>query len=382
MNKDSFGREIQNERNYDDRGLISERIRERSIDNFPDRNDRVNNNSDNRNNYDRNREQSHRARDNNGQQRDNRQDRPRKSWGNSIGEHYNRNNNPPLPPDNNGRESRRDSSDSVNRRDSSGGSKRRQSHDNMRPLNQLQPLMSFNEFKSKQSNNASIDDIQTRYHEKCTLYVNDFSDNFFNNNKKEEWFQDRYNPVKIYNQEAYTKTWAALESENMFNDLSTSPVEVIKAMCLDLPTSFNIDGIRNVKNSKDEGTDTIVNEVSISSISKDDEEDKVISTKHINGGHIAGHEKRTIYLNYIHANCQKSVFTNTIIDAFTEAKIPSPIRVVISQPVWNKHSKFERNGDIKFFNLYLLSILISNFYCLKIFYSYLSYIRLDNNAYC
>ena len=64
-------------------------------------------------------------------------------------------------------------------------------------------------------------------------YVEDFSKTFFHVNRGEEWFRERYNPLKMYEQEQENAIWAAKESEAFQMGLSEDPVGVIAAMNLD-----------------------------------------------------------------------------------------------------------------------------------------------------
>ena len=64
-------------------------------------------------------------------------------------------------------------------------------------------------------------------------YIEDFSKTFFHVNRGEEWFRERYNPLKMYEQEQENILWAAKESAAFQIGLSEDPAGVIAAMNLD-----------------------------------------------------------------------------------------------------------------------------------------------------
>ena len=43
-------------------------------------------------------------------------------------------------------------------------------------------------------------------------YVEEFSETFFHGNKSQEWFRERYDPIKIRDQEVDNAVWAVKES--------------------------------------------------------------------------------------------------------------------------------------------------------------------------
>lgn len=97
----------------------------------------------------------------------------------------------------------------------------------------VKPLMSFKSFMKEQEDDLSIEEFQRRYEDYHRDYVVRFSDTFFEVSKFEEWFRERYDPVKIQDQETEAEKWAADESAVIRNALAENPFKVIRAMRLD-----------------------------------------------------------------------------------------------------------------------------------------------------
>ena len=77
------------------------------------------------------------------------------------------------------------------------------------------------------------------------------------------------------------------------------------------------------------------------------------------GKHMAGHERRTVYVHGVHACCSKAVFKAAVVRALTSAAagtggseadpLPAPDRILIAQPTWN-------NRDMERFDRYVHGI--------------------------
>ena len=62
------------------------------------------------------------------------------------------------------------------------------------------------------TNSTSLSNSIRRYEEYHLRYVKEFSETFFHGNKSQEWFKDRYDPLKMQEQEADNVAWALKES--------------------------------------------------------------------------------------------------------------------------------------------------------------------------
>ena len=182
--------------------------------------------------------------------------------------------------------------------------------------------------------------FQLMYDQYHLNYLQEFSDRFFRESMMEEWFQDRYNPVRIHALEEAAADRAISESAAMRDSLLTHPAASVKAMCLDPPPAPVPKGKRSDNNTTS---------VSASAAEADNMEvsdsDIPIATKHL-----SGHEDRTLYISGIHASCTRTALQTSILlalvgDGEEADEIPAPERVLLAQPVWTNfdgHDKFER----------------------------------------
>jgi hypothetical protein len=82
------------------------------------------------------------------------------------------------------------------------------------------------------------DEFKRRYDDFCVNYATlTVSDAFFHASKGEEWFQDRYNPLRLLQQEEEASAWAKSESSTFAAELQSSPSRVVAAMRLCRPST-------------------------------------------------------------------------------------------------------------------------------------------------
>jgi hypothetical protein len=98
----------------------------------------------------------------------------------------------------------------------------------------LEPMESFKRFSRKPEHDTrSISEIETLYDEYQIQYAYTVSNNFFENHKVEEWFLERYDPLRQHSLEENACAWAAAESERFFQSVVQDPLEALKACCLE-----------------------------------------------------------------------------------------------------------------------------------------------------
>ena len=210
----------------------------------------------------------------------------------------------------------------------------------------IPPIVSLQTFKNNQNDAAPLHLVHSRYEDLINHYVRDFCDVFFHANKGEEWFQERYHPCKIAQQEKDGVEWARSSSKEIFDSLINAPTNFINSCNLD-PIDWNKrQKVEGSGNTNDVTVTVTVNdtndaiEVIDDSKEVDENADKNNDTasneelKSYCGKHIPGHEDRAVYISNIHAGCPKSVLKSIICDKLQAAEIPLPERIVIGQPAW------------------------------------------------
>lgn len=216
----------------------------------------------------------------------------------------------------------------------------------------ITPFMSFKSFVQTLSDDYSPDMYQKMYSQYHMHYLDDFSKAFFEASKNEEWFQDRYNPIRIVERENEVKAWAAKESALIKAALQSDAAAHIAGMNLDIPskasTKTSVSGAVGEKDDSDkEGDD-----------SDDEGEHKpadstAAGTTSVapaavgsNAAYIDGHADRSIVIHAIHACCPKDLFRSVISEQLAKKDLPVPERIIISDPSWNKKNKekFERTA--------------------------------------
>jgi hypothetical protein len=81
-------------------------------------------------------------------------------------------------------------------------------------------MKSYKNFMLTQSDDASPDIFQRRYDEYQVQYCKDASNYYFEKNKCEEWFRERYDPLIQQNMETESQEWAQAESQKIFDRIA------------------------------------------------------------------------------------------------------------------------------------------------------------------
>jgi hypothetical protein len=82
-------------------------------------------------------------------------------------------------------------------------------------------MKSYKNFMLTQSDDASTPEIfQRRYDEYQVRYCKDASNYYFEKNKCEEWFRERYDPLIQQNMESESQEWAHSESQKIFDRIA------------------------------------------------------------------------------------------------------------------------------------------------------------------
>uniref|UniRef100_A0A7S3H9X4 C2H2-type domain-containing protein n=1 Tax=Spumella elongata TaxID=89044 RepID=A0A7S3H9X4_9STRA len=190
------------------------------------------------------------------------------------------------------------------------------------------------------------------YDEYHQNYLQEFSDSFFRASKMEEWFQDRYNPIRIRDQDKAIAARAAVESAAIKASLLAQPIDTVKAMCLDPSTVITSNPLRAQSAANAEAAAVPADgeepkeEVDVSAMESS-------SSVPLAGRALSGHTDRTLYISGIHAGCTKLALQNAITtalaagntEASTSATVPAPDRIILAQPMWTFSegvNKFER----------------------------------------
>lgn len=216
----------------------------------------------------------------------------------------------------------------------------------------IPPIMSFKSYMQNQHEDLSPEVFQRMYEQYHLHYLQDFSDSFFKASMAEEWFQDRYSPVKIHELELETSKWASQESVLFAASLRNHSVATVHAMRLDpLYSSNAVETISN-GSSRPANVLNIAKAAVTTSARKSFEGAAVVApaiedSVPVTGRHLVGHEDRTICISGVHACCPKHVLKSAIIDALAKhlaVAIPAPDRIVVAQPIWSDQflEKFQR----------------------------------------
>ena len=179
-------------------------------------------------------------------------------------------------------------------------------------------------------------------------YLRDFSDRFFQESMMEEWFQDRYSPVRIVAQQEAAAERAVSESAAMKASLLAHPEASVKAMCLDPPA--------HAKGKRGAPDTVVATEPAAATATTTTEEDMAATENAVDmetcssdipvaSKHLPGHENRTLFIAGIHASCTRSALYNAITQTLADnvddtEDIPMPERFLFAQPVW---TTFEGN---------------------------------------
>lgn len=250
----------------------------------------------------------------------------------------------------------------------------------------LPPMPTFKNFMLSQPDDASPEVFQRRYEDFQVQYVMDFSANFFDNTKGEEWFRERYDPMKQHEMDLETIKWSQSESAVFKAELLEHPALALNALRLDpipaaamekapskaqkrerevepeveveaeaapanelLLADGDVDD--NVLEMDDDGAESQRRRAhsSASELAAVDSDRKaIVQTEGDDAAdakaQLPSTQKRTLYLSGIPAECSRSVLAAAV----AEASKGAVERVALSPPTWSKNPArgFERNAWI------------------------------------
>jgi hypothetical protein len=194
-----------------------------------------------------------------------------------------------------------------------------------RTSSRLQPMKSYKNFIATQRDDVTPDIFQRRYDEYQLQYLQDASNFFFEKNKCEEWFRDRYDPSVQQIIENESKDWSRKESKRILDKISENCEETIRSfrLCTDGSMSSAGDDV----DAGDETGDKPSAKFSAAA-----------------GHHFEGHIANTIYLAGIPPNCTKLLLSQAIKVAISAcADIGGSVeRVCLAQPTWHIRGLVDR----------------------------------------
>eukprot|EP01041_Mallomonas_annulata_P001159 gene1159-2251_t len=230
----------------------------------------------------------------------------------------------------------------------------------------LPPMPTFKNFMLAQpDDNSSPELFQRRYEDFQVQYIMDFSMNFFDNTKNEEWFRERYDPLRQKELEQESIKWAAQESAEFKKELLENPKLAIDALRLDpkiskstSPSVAENSSMNRMERQRDESNDDNEHEEHMDQIDVSNEIVEVETEKDVNpavnveigqdsdktasaltSASSSSSEKeppsvsrRLLYLSGIPADCPRTILTNAIKDASNNLAE----RIIIAPPAWNK----------------------------------------------
>lgn len=96
-----------------------------------------------------------------------------------------------------------------------------------------------------QEEELTPEQFQRKYDEYQFQYTVDFSNHFFESNKCEEWFRERYDPTLLVQSEQDVKMWSAAESKRIADIVNQSPessAEYVQSCRLNIDDRKEIQG--------------------------------------------------------------------------------------------------------------------------------------------
>lgn len=171
---------------------------------------------------------------------------------------------------------------------------RHASHSNaLYPLSAHPMLKSYKTFMLSQTDDAPPEVWIRRYNDYQAQHVSSFVSMFFENNKTEDWFSERYDPAKRQALLQETRAWAVAESEQFRASAAGEPEKMLLACSLE-PTAT-----------------------------------KAKESPALTGRHISGHVDCTICLSGVPSSCSKAGLRSSLLEA-----LPDVVRLAVSQPRW------------------------------------------------
>lgn len=174
-------------------------------------------------------------------------------------------------------------------------------------------MKSYKKYIESQHGDATPDEFQRRYDSYQIDYCHDVSNYFFEKNKCEEWFRERYDPLLQQNMENESREWGKSESQKIYDLLASDLTGKLPLALLGPFTNSEAASLGNIL--------SFFNNLCLVSLH-----------------HFDGHANRAILLTGIPANCPKSVLTQSIRTAFNskteEGANLGFERVLLAQPTW------------------------------------------------
>ena len=97
----------------------------------------------------------------------------------------------------------------------------------------IPPMVTYKNFMLNQPDDVPPEVFQRRYEDFQVQYIMDFSTNFFENNKNEEWFRERYDPYKQYEMELETTKNIQIESTKFKSEFLAFTEQFMESLRLD-----------------------------------------------------------------------------------------------------------------------------------------------------
>lgn len=175
-------------------------------------------------------------------------------------------------------------------------------------------MKSYKNFMLTQTDDATPDEFQRRYDVYQVEYCQEVSNYFFEKNKCEEWFRERYDPLLQQNMEVDCREWGKSESQKIYDLLASDLTGKLQLALLGPLESTEVStlGITHF---------TFIIIICLASLH-----------------HFDGHFDRTIFLTGIPANCSKTVLTQSIraaLNASVEEGTNLGLdRLLLAQPTW------------------------------------------------
>mmetsp|Transcript_22792 Transcript_22792/g.33284 ORF Transcript_22792/g.33284 Transcript_22792/m.33284 type:complete len:1021 (-) Transcript_22792:386-3448(-) len=239
----------------------------------------------------------------------------------------------------------------------------------------LDPMKSYKNFILTQpDDDAPPEEFQRRYNEYRIQYTKDMSNYFFEKNKCEEWFRERYDPLVQQNMEAEARAWAAKESQRIHQMIVDNPVAAVESFRLYMPDRRGAVRVADTEEAPPPPPEASVEGKEVNSVHSDSAEAQMDQTKDYNkedrdtvvssapgpsntpspgvhsagtaaaspasGHHFDGHRERTLYLTGIPATCSRAILAQAVKAALAHAASNnSPVgsleRLSLAQPTWN-----------------------------------------------
>jgi uncharacterized membrane protein YgcG len=226
--------------------------------------------------------------------------------------------------------------------------------------------------------------FQSLYEDYQGQYLTDFSNAFFHISKTEEWFQERYNPLKMKERDNSNAQWATSESALFRDQLLENAGKVVHGVRLGpnkpaKASDSNAIGTDGTNGGTGEAAESggVVAEMASGDVAEsgdtaaggdekeeegegegegdgegeamveDEGEPKIFVPKSSRG--VKGHDQSCVFVAGVHACCTKAIFKSSVNEAMTNTGVALPERILVGQPVWvGRPNRFEKCAWIIF----------------------------------